>query len=162
MGDLGYFGITGTCPNAMPPQKRPRSAVLSEQQKSDNRRLSRDRILVEKFFSRWKSLFGICGRTYRGDLGLLGHIIRPSSRYPIGIFGKTLSGGPIIRKESRKRAVMAVKSTRPANWTTLAICVSKLKVRYALSDVCGFACSETRSVVRDRFPSRGGEEWGDN
>jgi hypothetical protein len=76
MGDLGYVGIARTCPNAVLPHKRARGGVLSDQQKSDHRTLSRDRILVENFFGRWKSLFGICGGKYRGDLKLLSQIIR--------------------------------------------------------------------------------------
>jgi hypothetical protein len=76
MGDLGYLGITSTCPAAKLPHKRARGAQLSEREQEENRILNRTRILVENFFARWKTLFGIVHGQYRGNLESLGPIIR--------------------------------------------------------------------------------------
>jgi hypothetical protein len=76
MADLGYVGITRVLANAVLPHKRPRGGALTEAQIDENRRIASDRILVENFFGRWKSLFGIWGVRYRGDLGLLSRIVR--------------------------------------------------------------------------------------
>jgi hypothetical protein len=77
MGDLGYIGINMTdCRNALLPHKRPPHRELTEQQKTENRILSRDRILVENFFGPWKTLFGVCHETYRGDIKQLSKIVR--------------------------------------------------------------------------------------
>jgi hypothetical protein len=59
LADLGYLGITRTCPMAILPYKRQPGRELGEAQKEHNRKLSRDRILVENCFGRWKSIFGI-------------------------------------------------------------------------------------------------------
>jgi hypothetical protein len=64
MGDLAYPEITRTCPGAIFPHKRPARGELTSDQKRDNRILSRDRIVVENFFGRWKTLFGICQEVY--------------------------------------------------------------------------------------------------
>jgi hypothetical protein len=61
MGDLGDVEITRTCPNAVLPHKRPRRRRLTDEQKANNRRLAEERTLVENYFGRWKSLFGIRG-----------------------------------------------------------------------------------------------------
>jgi hypothetical protein len=53
-----------------------RLGELTFDQKGDNRILSRDRIIVENFFGRWKTSFGICHEVYRGEIKLLGTIIR--------------------------------------------------------------------------------------
>jgi hypothetical protein len=76
MGDLGYVGIQKSGVRALLPHKRGRGQDLTEEQKEENRKLSHDRILVENFFGRWKSLFGICQGRYRGDLKNLSQIIR--------------------------------------------------------------------------------------
>jgi transposase len=76
MGDLGYLGIIHTCPKAILPHKHPPHGQLTEHQKEVNRRLFRDRILVENFFGRWKALFGICHKVYRTNLKELGKVIQ--------------------------------------------------------------------------------------
>jgi hypothetical protein len=76
LADLGYIGITRVCPNAVLPHRKPPFRPLAEAKQKENRVLSRDRILIENFFGRWKTLFGICHEEYRGDLKLLSKIIR--------------------------------------------------------------------------------------
>jgi hypothetical protein len=49
---------------------------MTEQQKAENRILSRGTIIVENFFGRWKTLFGGCHETYRGDIKQLSKIVR--------------------------------------------------------------------------------------
>jgi hypothetical protein len=55
MGDLGYLAINRSGARAVLPHKRVRGHDLSEVQKEENRMLSRDRIIVENFFGRWKN-----------------------------------------------------------------------------------------------------------
>jgi transposase len=76
LADLGYLGIKRTCPRAILPHKRQPARKLGEAQKEHNRKLSRDRILVENFFSRWKNIFGICYGVDRGSLKKLSAIIK--------------------------------------------------------------------------------------
>lgn len=76
MGDLGYMGITSTCPGALLPHKRAPGAELSEQEQEENRVLHRTRVFVENYFARWKTLFAIVHERYRGDLVFLTPIIR--------------------------------------------------------------------------------------
>jgi hypothetical protein len=76
MADLGYLGITRTCPGAILPHKRPARGELTSEQNQQNRILSRDRILVGNSFARWKMLFGICHEVFRGEIKLLGTIVR--------------------------------------------------------------------------------------
>jgi hypothetical protein len=76
MTDLGYIGINRSVARVGLPHKRNRGNDLSEIQKDKNRVLSRNRILLENFFGRWKSLFGICQGKYWGRLGHLGRITK--------------------------------------------------------------------------------------
>jgi hypothetical protein len=76
IGDLGYLGINRTCPGALLPHKKPAHGRLTPEQKHENQILSRDRILIENFFGRWKMLFGVCHEVYRGDLKLLSKVVR--------------------------------------------------------------------------------------
>jgi hypothetical protein len=76
MGDLGCLGIIRPCPNALLPHKKPASGQLTAEQKQENRILSRDCLLAENFFGRWKMKFGICYEVYRGELRMPSKIIR--------------------------------------------------------------------------------------
>jgi hypothetical protein len=76
MGDLGYLAIQKGGVRALVPHKRGKRQDLTEEEKEKNRVLSHDRILVENFPGRWKSLFGICQGRYRGSLKNLRQIIR--------------------------------------------------------------------------------------
>jgi transposase len=76
LADLGYIGITRTCASAILPYRRKPGRELREEQREHNRKLSRARILVENFFARWKTIFGIVHQVYRGNLKKLGAIIR--------------------------------------------------------------------------------------
>jgi hypothetical protein len=70
MGNMGYLGIARSGVMALLPHKRGKGRDLTNNQKKENR------ILVENFFSRWKSLFGVCHGRYRGGRKQLGQIIR--------------------------------------------------------------------------------------
>jgi hypothetical protein len=76
MADLGYLGITRTYPKAILSHWGGRGKQLSEDQKGENRRLPRDRTLVENFFGRCKSVFGICHGVYREEFKQLDRVIR--------------------------------------------------------------------------------------
>jgi hypothetical protein len=75
LADLSYQGIRTTIPEAILPHKKPPNGTLSQQEKDFNKLLSRDRFLVENFFGRWKSLFGIVAGRFRGDRNLLAKIV---------------------------------------------------------------------------------------
>jgi hypothetical protein len=76
MGDLGHLGINRSGARALLPHKRVRGHDLLEVQKEENRILSCDRIIVENFFGRWKSLFGICQGKYHMSLSHRSRIIQ--------------------------------------------------------------------------------------
>jgi hypothetical protein len=76
MADLRYLGIKRSGMRALLPFKRAPGQHLATEQKQHNADLSADWILIENFFGRWKSLFGIVHGTYRGDLKYLRQIIR--------------------------------------------------------------------------------------
>jgi hypothetical protein len=75
MGDLGYIGITRTCPSAVLWHKRPRMD-LTKEPKTENEALSPNRMLVANFFAQWKCLFAVAVPEYGGDLGRLDPIAR--------------------------------------------------------------------------------------
>jgi hypothetical protein len=58
------------------PHKKVAGGQLTADQKRENQILSRDRILIENFFGRWKTLFGVCHELYRGGLKSLSKIVR--------------------------------------------------------------------------------------
>ena len=70
LADSGYQGITHFVPFAKTPYKKPRNGTLTEEQKEFNRTISRSRIIVENWFGRLKTLWMICGGTYRNYLGM--------------------------------------------------------------------------------------------
>jgi hypothetical protein len=76
IADLRYVGITRSCPNALLLHKKEIGWQLTADQKQENQFLSRGEILIENFFGRWKTLFGVCHEAYRGDLKSLSRIIR--------------------------------------------------------------------------------------
>jgi hypothetical protein len=75
LADLGYCGIQTAIPEAILPYKRARGGTLEEAKRDFNRVLSRDRILIENFFGRWKSLFGVVAEEFRGSRGSLRKIV---------------------------------------------------------------------------------------
>jgi hypothetical protein len=75
MADLGYLGIQRSGMRTLLPFKRAPGQHLAAEQEQPNADLSANRILIENFFGRWKSLFGIVHGTYRGDLKYLRQII---------------------------------------------------------------------------------------
>jgi hypothetical protein len=50
---------------------------LRDEQREHNRKLTRSRILVDTFFARWKTVFGIAHQVHRGNDGLV-HPARPA------------------------------------------------------------------------------------
>jgi hypothetical protein len=75
LADLGYCGIQTAIPEAILPYKNTRGGTLDEAKRDHNRLLSRDRILVENFFGRWKALFGVVAEEFRGSRGSLRKIV---------------------------------------------------------------------------------------
>jgi hypothetical protein len=67
LADLGYCGIKSSIPEAILLNKKPRSGKLTPRQKFYNKRRSSDRVIVENFFGRWKTLFGVIGDEFRGS-----------------------------------------------------------------------------------------------
>jgi len=62
--DSGYQGITRFHKNSETPKKKPRGGELSEEEKEENRRISRERILIENINAKIK-VFKITSSKYR-------------------------------------------------------------------------------------------------
>lgn len=65
LADSGYQGCQDVYPELVIPYKKRPGGQLSEDQKNFNHDLSRDRIIVENFFGRMKTLFGVL-KVFRG------------------------------------------------------------------------------------------------
>ena len=63
-GDSGYQGILKLHKNSLTPKKKPKGGVLSVEDKAENRRLARIRILVEHINAKIK-VFKIVANRYR-------------------------------------------------------------------------------------------------
>jgi len=63
-GDSGYQGILKFHKNSLTPKKKPKGGVLSVEDKAENRRLARIRILVEHINAKVK-VFKIVANKYR-------------------------------------------------------------------------------------------------
>jgi len=75
LADSGYQGAQKNYEEIVIPIKKPKGGQLNENEKEHNRKLGHDRVIVENFFGRMKSLFGITFNEYRGDIELLKEII---------------------------------------------------------------------------------------
>ena len=64
LGDSGYQGITKLCPNAKTPKKKTKKNPLSKEDKESNRKLARERIIVEQINAKIK-VFKITKYPYR-------------------------------------------------------------------------------------------------
>jgi len=64
LADLGYLGITNTCPNAQIPNKKKKNQKLTKDEKKENRKLSSKRIVVEQINAKIK-VFKITKYPYR-------------------------------------------------------------------------------------------------
>jgi hypothetical protein len=62
--DSGYQGILKFHKNSETPKKKPRGGVLTAEEKAENRRISRDRILIENINAKVK-VFKITANKYR-------------------------------------------------------------------------------------------------
>ena len=62
--DSGYQGILKLHANSETPKKKPKGGVLTAEEKAENRRLSRDRILIENMNAKIK-VFKIMANKYR-------------------------------------------------------------------------------------------------
>jgi hypothetical protein len=62
--DSGYQGIVGVHGNSETPRKRPRGGALTVEEKDENRRISRERILIESVNAKIK-VFKIMSNRYR-------------------------------------------------------------------------------------------------
>jgi hypothetical protein len=77
LADLGYQGILQTCQGAILPYKKLPGRELTEEQKEHNRLLAVDRVIIENYFGRWKTLFGIVHELlYRGSIRDLSPIVQ--------------------------------------------------------------------------------------
>jgi hypothetical protein len=63
-GDSGYQGIAKLHKNSETPKKKPRGGVLSAEEKSENRRISHERIMIENINAKIK-VFKITANKYR-------------------------------------------------------------------------------------------------
>jgi len=63
-GDSGYQGILKLHKNSETPTKKPKGGELTAEEKAENRRISRDRILVENINAKIK-VFKITAYKYR-------------------------------------------------------------------------------------------------
>jgi len=63
-GDSGYQGILKLHRNSETPKKKPKKGELTAEEKADNRRISRERILIENINAKIK-VFKITANRYR-------------------------------------------------------------------------------------------------
>jgi hypothetical protein len=63
-GDSGYQGILKLHSNSETPKKKPRGGFLTEVEKAENRRISRERILIENINAKIK-VFKVTANKYR-------------------------------------------------------------------------------------------------
>jgi hypothetical protein len=63
-GDSGYQGIAKLHKNSEIPKKKPKGGELTAEEKDENRRISRDRILIENINAKVK-VFKITANKYR-------------------------------------------------------------------------------------------------
>jgi len=76
LADSGYTGITDSIPEAVVSLKNSPDRELTEDELAFNRSLASDRMIVENYFARMKTLFGIIAEDYRGDLFDLNELIQ--------------------------------------------------------------------------------------
>ena len=62
--DSGFQGLQNQYENIRIPHKKPKGGELSEQQKSDNRKLSQSRVICENAFAGVKR-YGVVSQIYR-------------------------------------------------------------------------------------------------
>ncbi|KAJ6253568.1 hypothetical protein M0813_12981 [Anaeramoeba flamelloides] len=67
LADKAYIGIQHNC-QAIIPIRKPRNRELTENEKSFNKRVSSDRILIENYYARLKNKFKILSYRYRGSI----------------------------------------------------------------------------------------------
>ena len=75
LGDLGYIEAQNDYPEIVFPFKKSRGGELTQEEKDFYRKQSADRIIVENYFSRMKSIFGYIHKKFRGNLELLDDLI---------------------------------------------------------------------------------------
>jgi len=63
-GDSGYQGILKLHKNSETPKKKPKGGCLTAEEKAENRRISRERILIENINAKIK-VFKITANKYR-------------------------------------------------------------------------------------------------
>ncbi|ETV77220.1 hypothetical protein H257_09107 [Aphanomyces astaci] len=64
IADKGYQGIQRVV-RAVLPKKKPAGGILTLDDIRSNDRIASDRVIVENFFGRMKTLWAVCGETYR-------------------------------------------------------------------------------------------------
>jgi len=64
LADIGYQGLAGEHENSQTPVKKPKGGELTKQQKRENRKLARKRIVVENVIRHLK-IFRIVAEKYR-------------------------------------------------------------------------------------------------
>ena len=75
LADSGYQGAQHIYPEIIIPFKKPKNGELIEAEKEINQKISVDRIIVENFFGRMKTIFGCCHETIRVNRNLMDDLI---------------------------------------------------------------------------------------
>ena len=70
-GDSGFQGILRLHKNSETPKKKPKGGELTAEEKAENRRLSRERILIENINAKLK-VFKVFANKYRNRLKRFG------------------------------------------------------------------------------------------
>ena len=65
LGDSGYQGLANEINGGITPHKKPRNGELTDQQRADNEKINKNRIIVENWFGRHKVLWAMCSGTFR-------------------------------------------------------------------------------------------------
>ncbi len=69
MGDKGFQGLQLDVPSILP-AKKPRGGELTPQQHDKNKNIASERVIVENFYGRLQSKFGIMTKRFRLDKDL--------------------------------------------------------------------------------------------
>lgn len=73
--DKAYQGVDEEI-RSLVPKKKPKNGSLTSQERIKNREISHDRIIIENFFGRMKSLYGVMSRKWRWDESSYDIIVR--------------------------------------------------------------------------------------
>ena len=106
LGDSGYIGLEDIYPELIVTRKRSKNKELSTEDEQWNSRLHSDRVLVENYFGRLKSVFGILARPYRGALNALEDVVITC----ICLLNMMLKANP-LRKQDAEESELSSEAT---------------------------------------------------